>query len=74
MVITGARRAMANDLHFKYVNVVRKPDGSLREWEEYDDLVTLENSQDMTHCRYTHGDERRLQEWKHKLIDNEKRS
>lgn len=28
--------------HFKYVNIIRKPNGKLRDWEEYDILSRYE--------------------------------
>jgi len=66
---------MGNDLHYKYVNTIRKPDGSLRDWDEHTKLTQLENSLDSTHCVYTIGEEKRHQKWKHILVDkeNEKR-
>lgn len=30
--------------HYKYVNVVRRPDGSLRPWEEYNALSKYEDN------------------------------
>lgn len=63
---------MTQDLHYKYINPIRKPNKELRSWEEYNWLVTLENSQDLSSCKYTFSEERRLQEYKHKLVDSEK--
>lgn len=30
--------------HYKYIDVVRRPDGTLRPWEEYDTLSRYEDS------------------------------
>lgn len=59
------------DLHYKYVNHIRRKDGSLRPWEEYNNIITYENSADLSSCKYTFTEERRWQEWKHKLVDSE---
>ena len=72
MVKTGRRLAMAfTDLHFKYINPIRRKDGTLREWDEYNNLTMLEASLDTSACIYTRGEERRRQDWKHKLIEKE---
>lgn len=60
-----------SDLHYKYVNPIRKKDGTLREWDDYDFLSRLENSQDQSAGHYTFWQERERQEWKHKLLEKE---
>lgn len=30
------------DRHFQYINTIRKPDGTLRDWKEYDTLEKYE--------------------------------
>lgn len=61
-----------NDLHYKYINPIRKSNGELRTWEEYNKIVTLENSLDNTQCVYTITQEKNLQVEKHRLVDEER--
>lgn len=61
-----------NDLHYKYINPIRKPNGELRTWEEHNKIVKLENSLDKTQCVYTIIEEKNRQIEKHRLVDEER--
>lgn len=38
--------------NFKYINIIRKPDGRLREWEEYNCLAYYERACDLPITKY----------------------
>ena len=54
--------------HFKYVNIIRNPNGTLRDWNEHNFLCMVERNCDKQLCSDA------AIEHKHKLIQDENRS
>lgn len=56
--------------HFKYINPIRRPNGSLRTIEEYEEIIRLEN---IITGPGNQGVNQAINR-KHEIIENEKRS
>lgn len=45
--------------HFRYIDTIRKPDDSLRDWKEHDILTNYENNE-TTFSNYTNFTEKKI--------------
>lgn len=70
------RHSFDDGEYFKYVDVIRRPNGKLRDWEEHDILVKLENELDGSAYSYTWIDTFNRVGDKHRFLEkeNEERS
>lgn len=59
--------------NYRYIDPIKKPNGKLRDWEEYNLLTKIESQGDHTAFEWTVWEEREMFEKKHEIIDNEKR-